>query len=105
MEKVKVTKEVAEAIERQLSRRSRIDIVQSAAKTGVLTDDFARALYIGYEIEKSPENKVREYFDELVGCEEALELVGTSGAQFRQGWQSVKHTLDLLGIKIEGVNA
>jgi len=120
MEKVTVSKEVAEAIGFQLSRRSKSDLLDAKAKhincggyflnsSAVLNDvsleTLAKALYIGYELEKSPEVMVREYYEGLIASEEALESIGNSGAQFRQGWQSVRETLHILGIKIEGVNA
>jgi hypothetical protein len=47
---------------------------------------------------------IRDYFEQLVYMEDMLEYSGQHGGQHRQGWQSVKHTLDLLGIQIEGVN-
>ncbi|WP_142385078.1 hypothetical protein [Cytobacillus massiliigabonensis] len=63
------------------------------------------ALVNGYEIEKTPEEKIRDYYYGLKGTECSLELRGQSGSQFRQGWQSVRETLDILGITIEGINA
>jgi len=51
-----------------------------------------------------PEEKVKEYHKSLVDREEGLEGAGIHGGQHRQGWQSVEMTLNLLGIKIEGVN-
>lgn len=51
-----------------------------------------------------PEEKVKEYYDSLVEREDGLENAGIHGGQHRQGWQSVEMTLNLLGIKIEGVN-
>ncbi|MCR9040794.1 hypothetical protein QRX25_14975 [Bacillus sp. L381] len=66
---------------------------------------LAAALVNGYEVEKTPEEKVREYYYDLRRTEDRLEERGESGSQFRQGWQSVEETLRLLGIEIEGVNA
>ncbi|MEC1625494.1 hypothetical protein P9E08_08885 [Bacillus mojavensis] len=66
---------------------------------------LAAALVNGYEVEKTPEERVREYYYDLRRAEDRLEERGESGSQFRQGWQSVGETLNLLGIKIEGVNA
>ena len=119
MEKVTVSKEVAEAIEvlRKVGKTDE-EIVRVLANPNDrwLTAELQplneaplanviKAIFIGYEVEKAPEDAVREYFEELVGCEDALEHNGASGSQFRQGWQSVKHTLELLGIRIKGVNA
>ncbi|MDI3411819.1 hypothetical protein QKW52_22595 [Bacillus sonorensis] len=66
--------------------------------------DFLAALINGYEVEKTPEEKVREYYEELIrdkrvafDYEEQLSYENMSHA--------VRETLNLLGIKIEGVNA
>ncbi|WP_168748460.1 hypothetical protein [Bacillus mojavensis] len=72
------------------------------AKLDLLT--LAAALVNGYEVEATPEERVREYYYDLRRAEDRLEERGESGSQFRQGWQSVEETLNLLGIKIEGVN-
>ncbi|MDR7001634.1 hypothetical protein [Neobacillus niacini] len=53
-------------------------------------DLLMEALICGYQIEKSPEDKVREYYENLYYAAEKT---------------CVEHTLDLLGIKIAGVNA
>ena len=72
-------------------------------------DEMATALYVGYEIKKPTlslsHQAVKDYFDVLVDREDMTERSGVHGGQHRQGWQSVKHTLNLLGIQIEGVNA
>ncbi|MCY9090880.1 hypothetical protein [Bacillus mojavensis] len=66
---------------------------------------LAAALVNGYEVEKTPEERVQQYYYDLRRAEDRLEERGESGPQFRQGWQSVEETLNLLGIQIEGVNA
>ncbi|MFD2704705.1 hypothetical protein [Salibacterium lacus] len=68
-------------------------------------DRITAAITNGYTIEKSPEDKLREYYGDLVRKEIALERAGNSGSQFRQGYMSVESTLDILGITIPGVNA
>ena len=72
-------------------------------------DEMATAMHAGFEIKKPPlsveHQAVKDYFIMLVAREETSERRGTSGSQHRQGWQSVKETLDILGIQIEGVNA
>ncbi|MCY8348063.1 hypothetical protein MOC74_21910 [Bacillus haynesii] len=55
---------------------------------------LAAALINGYEVEKTPEEKVREYYESYGGSPSAMERK-----------EAVQDTLDLLGIKIEGVNA
>lgn len=110
MEKVKVAKEVATEIEyakeefRSIAAATQY-LLNEADLTDEQVDQALRGYYAGYEIEKTPEEKVREYFESLIAQEEAHERMHESGAQFRQGWQAVYHTLEMLGIKIEGVNA
>ncbi|MEC0718978.1 hypothetical protein P8882_01655 [Bacillus haynesii] len=55
---------------------------------------LAAALINGYEVEKTPEEKVREYYESYGGSPSAMERK-----------EAVQDTLDLLGIEIEGVNA
>ncbi len=58
-------------------------------------DELMRALVIGYEIEKSPEEKLREYYESFNA--KIMEHVYARTA--------IRTTLDLLGITIEGINA
>jgi hypothetical protein len=63
-------------------------------------DDFIAALYIGWEVEKTPEEKVREYYERV--------KPGSHHCELQPGdykISAIKHTLNLLGLKIEGVNA
>lgn len=54
----------------------------------------------GYEVEKSPEEKVREYFEGI------NDLHDRHNHDIDRGiLTGVEMTLDLLGLKIEGVNA
>ncbi|ATH91715.1 hypothetical protein [Bacillus glycinifermentans] len=67
--------------------------------------DFLAALINRYEVEKTPEEKVREYYaTNYQRHEQSLprskDDFYTSGVA-----EGVRSTLDLLGIKIEGVNA
>ena len=113
-----ITKEQAEAFEKLREQyteeemvikyiESELDLFDSSC--ACLYDlgftDFLAALINGYEVEKTPEENVREYYLDLKRAEDCCEERGQSGSQFRQGWQSVEETLDILGIKIEGVNA
>lgn len=59
--------------------------------------DFATALINGYEIAKSPEEKVREFYVE------ALHTAWDERAG-RDVQNAIRYTLETLGIKIEGVN-
>lgn len=125
--KVTVTKEVAEAIEdvRELFSDTAIiaiiendrgntaygtkmsTLVRFARQAEGNIDLIMRALVLGYTVEKSPEEKVREYYDrcrakhaEVVKCDLTNAAKHWSGQMV-----GASITLDILGIKIEGVNA
>lgn len=107
MEKVIVTKEVAKGIEHLRSvGKTNGEIVKVIAEYGNFwcsskcselnetpLDTVIKALYIGYEVEKTPEEKVAVYYEELRREYE------------HDAMAAVHSTLNLLGIKIEGVNA
>ena len=60
-------------------------------------DTLIKALYIGYEVEQTPEEKVLEYYNKQ---DHQVSL----GEQYHQGVQSgIYTTLILLGITIEGI--
>jgi hypothetical protein len=117
VEKVTVTKEVSEAIEHirhnccigSLGNYLDGEWASPHPKTRLAIneldkDSLLHAIFYGYEIEKTPEEKVRDYHNELLCREAYLENSGCDGSQHRQGWLSVVETLNILGIKIEGVN-
>jgi hypothetical protein len=66
-------------------------------------DELMEALICGYEVEKSPEDKVREYYGELYVIASNSD---PGDRQYRAECQSeaVQNTLDLLGITIAGIN-
>ncbi|MEC1507036.1 hypothetical protein P9D42_15430 [Bacillus haynesii] len=65
---------------------------------------LAAALINGYEVEKTPEEKVREYYEEL--CDEFdCAYWSSDEIKYLCKKQAVRETLDKLGMKIEGVNA
>lgn len=106
--RVTVAKEIAEAITKMRAEGlSNFSIMRQAhgaevSKTyltvkrwafedgGGSSDLLMQALVNGYTIEKSPEDKVREYYANLSRVCDKF---------------AVKDTLDILGIKIEGVSA
>lgn len=105
--KVTLPRDVAEAIERYLNEFDKERLLKAHGDSGEWVDDdrqalnkidlmtLASALVNGYEVEKSPEERVLKFY-----------LEGDVPYQ----WMSekrriIKTTLDLLGIKIEGVNA
>ncbi|MBG9882737.1 hypothetical protein OIO07_03365 [Bacillus paralicheniformis] len=108
-----ITKEQAEAIE-QVRRWGHGDVLSGRPSTwgysiceldkmDMLT--LAAALINGYEVEKTPEEKVREYYAANYQRHEqsmprSKDDFYTSGVA-----EGVRNTLDSLGIKIEGVNA
>lgn len=124
MTKVKLPREVAQAIEDlRKDGMSNFNIMYQA-QGAVVTNSYLtirkwafdfpgegspdllmQALVNGYEVEKTPEDRVREYFEILKRREVYAEENGHLTAQHRQGRLSVAITLDILGIKIKGVNA
>lgn len=64
---------------------------------------LAAALVNGYEVKKTPEEKVREYYESLWSdyCDSDDPFIEVACESARA---AVKETLNLLGIKIEGVN-
>ena len=102
-----ITKEQAEAFEKLREQytdeeivikyiESELDLFDSSC--ACLYDlgftDFLATLINEYEVEKTPEEKVRKYYESYGGSPSAMERK-----------EAVQDTLDLLGIKIEGVNA
>lgn len=83
-------------------RRLDFHAERSAADT-ISDDDFIKALYIGYEVEETPEDKVREVYRTAKEVEISMRT-----EKFQMKWegvqQGVKETLKALGITIEGVN-
>jgi len=99
-----ITKEQADAIETFLEKGTKEDLLTAKVHcchfgdeySGINTIDImmlAAALINGYEVEKTPEEKVREYYESYGGSPSAMERK-----------EAVQDTLDLLGIEIEGVN-
>ncbi|GIN27886.1 hypothetical protein EI976_20635 [Bacillus licheniformis] len=96
-----ITKEQAEALD--LMRKANYDeYILMAACDGILGGELedldimtlAAALINGYEVEKTPEEKVREFYESHGGSPSAEERKA-----------AIRETLYKLGIKIEGVNA
>lgn len=115
MEKAKITRNRAEAIEGYLYHNSKHELLRMHM-LGHLSgdnftlqlmnfDDLAQALYVGYEVEKTPEEKVRERFENQV--EEFREAPEGSclEAHHRGFMLGIKMTLKDLDKSIEGVNA
>ena len=112
MEKVTVKREVAEAIEFQLMGRSAEEIVCSKAtqlkgcgeftnSSAVLNDismeTLVRALYVGYEVEKTPKQELVEIYRYY-----RKEAYSPDMTAYADG---IARAVNTLGISIEGVNA
>lgn len=110
MVKVKLPREVADAIERlRNDGYSEYQIAWNVCNVkyphrdlskldGLNGDTILRALYIGYEVESTPEDKVKEYYEQQVNV--------LSKDQFKQDNTpyAIRMVLDLLEIQIKGVN-
>lgn len=103
---VSLPKEVAEAIEKYLEEFSKEALLRNfcdpkficwaprcKALSRIDLDKLMVALVNGYEVELSPEDKVAEYYESLFGAN-----------QFDKKEFVLVKTLNLLGIKIPGVN-
>ncbi|MCP8973133.1 hypothetical protein NMK43_08495 [Bacillus licheniformis] len=112
-----ITKEQANSIEN--IRREGVlndeDILRNHGKftyTDACLNDLAfmtlaAALIDEYEVDKTPEEKIREYYEEAQRrCKARREIGDIEGLRYNAGrGYGVVDTLDILGMKIEGVNA
>lgn len=64
-------------------------------------DLLIKALVNGYEIEETPEEKLRQYYSNV--NEEFNELLG-SDSRLYGVLEGIENTLDILGIEIPGIN-
>ncbi len=75
------------------------------AASDIPLDDFITALYVGYEIEKSPEERVQALYKEI-SREYMMSDFGSNNVPYYRGVsRGIERTIDALGMKIEGVNA
>ena len=115
MEKVKLTSEQAIVFEDMKKRWLTRDAVLQHLAHGwtkvnhydklnsIDDDDFIKALYIGYEVEKTPEEKVKTYFDSVI--ENWDKNQDEKWDRYYEGsHDAIITVLGELGIKIEGVN-
>lgn len=66
-------------------------------------DDFLAALYIGYEVEQSPEDKLRGVYS---AHKKNAGMTSGYGHGLHAGYvDGIETTLSILGIQIEGINA
>lgn len=113
--KAQIRKDQADAIEAFLQHNSKRELLDVVVRGGGFSgtwypmnnmpfDELATALYVGYEIKKTPEQLVREYYEELT--EDYMESTRHSIAEITAAAKrtAVRSTLKKLDIKIEGVN-
>lgn len=99
MDKVKITQEQADEIVDAKQKYENILILEMYEIAGKMhycdnldRDTFIRAVYIGYEVEDTPEDKVWNYYKELLkNCDE-------------KGYMAVRTVLKLLGKEIRGID-
>ncbi|MGG0052945.1 hypothetical protein [Bacillus atrophaeus] len=114
-----ITKQQAEAIEELRINYSDEGILRSYTNDSLTVGEnncrclyeldlltLAAALVNGYEIEATPEEKVREYFEKTKRRRDERDLVGDhEGRRFHNGvLDGIISTISILGIRIEGVN-
>lgn len=116
-EKVKVSKEVAEAIEMlKDAKRPLYEMVKRHLNENYIwnlefkcldnlsNDDFIRALYVGCEVEQTPQEKLVGYYNHQKQVkEDYMDMLVKGQAVARV--EAVDYVLETLNIKVEGVNA
>lgn len=121
MEKVKLPREVVEAIkEFRRCEETTADIITAVfngadskaafilrkfSKDDGRFEDLLHALINGYAVEQTPEDKVRDHFNQLQ--KDLLETHPENDNRFYLDGQmrGIAKALDMLNVKIEGVNA
>lgn len=115
MEKLKVTKEVFESLEVVKAFNSTENIIKEHIKcdndwecgcegiNGMDIFDLCKALFVGYELEKTPEEKILERYRNAVLL---LDVKSTNSPEgyIRGTKDCTEFILDTLGIKIKGIN-
>lgn len=100
-DKVKLTKEQAEKIEKLLDYHTRDRIVndfvtaENRSKEGLTLDVLIKALYIGYEVDQTPEEQLVDFFNEQIN---------TDGYNQMATEAAIVKVLDILNIKVKGIN-
>lgn len=115
MEKIKLPREVAEAID-FVKHTGSHHIIENVVNPGELSTReimvirhhfrkdwrlLAEALINGYEVEETPEERIKKQY-QLWGRD--AELLPESSLRYNGMRIGMKDTLDMLGIKIKGVN-
>lgn len=112
--KVTLPAEVAAAIESYVSQYGREDLLSQMFAEGdwgktyealntVTPLEVAAALINGYEIAKTPEEELRDYY---TGRQVAAAMAGEyEDVKYNAEMDGIRRTLSVLGIQIKGVNA
>lgn len=110
MKKVKVSRSVGDLIVTLTEGYNNEEIVSLYTAKSLVKeiyeirlDTLIRALYIGYEVEQTPEDKVKEYYSNLIRLRNESPTPAISGDLYGK-MDAVKKVLNLLNIKISGVN-
>ncbi|UNY40660.1 hypothetical protein KLEB271_gp36 [Bacillus phage vB_BauS_KLEB27-1] len=112
--KPEITKEQAEAIsylrglgrdDEYILRNHGVYVRHCAVLNELSRVSLAAALINGYAIEKSLEQKVREYYEANYAKHERSKPFSDDDYYTTGVSAGISRTLDLLGVKIEGVNA
>jgi hypothetical protein len=102
---VVLNQEQAKALEyvRTVSKMAKVNLVQKVSRgkkfkqkqteaiNTIPLEDLIHALYVGYEVYITPEEQLREYFQDIP-AREGKRIV-------------IREVLDILDIRIEGINA
>jgi hypothetical protein len=111
--KVTVSREVAESIEKARQHHDNewfVDGYYSGAVSaypglfGLPLDTLIRALYVGYEVEKTPEEKVFEYLANLDRESESYFNHSQTQDQYKAQANAVRCVLELLNITLPEVD-
>ena len=106
MNKMVISEELAECVDVLLESNSVSGILyvhslknwESKELNDLSLEDMARILIEGYEIEKKPEEKIKEHYEVFTHEAQFLDV-------FIDGYKlGVTNTLNELGIKIQGIN-
>jgi hypothetical protein len=110
---VLLTKEQAEALEFAKAKVKKEDIVrwhvdhiwtdEEKPLRGLSLDTLITALYVGYEIEPSPEEKITKIYKEAQDFYKKY-IAEASGSFHAGQLEGIRITLDLFNHKIKGVN-
>jgi hypothetical protein len=113
-EKIIVPKEVAEALDdiRHMSNDEVIKLHVTApngwshkALRGLSLKTLVKARFVGYEVELTPEEQLRKYYEEISEKYEDAGYGTIEELLAKAERDAIDITLRLLGIQIKGVNA